>query len=87
MALPTYPVLSPDLYFPELQETEKAVQAALLRILQARNPGVKAPPSFEQNRRARKRGRRCTPFWPSSFPWTAASRETVYGQRWSGWGK
>lgn len=57
MALPTYPVLSPDLYFPGLQETEKAVQALLLRILQARNPGVKAP-SFEQNRRARKRGQR-----------------------------
>lgn len=57
MALPTYPVLSPALYFPGLQETEKAVQAALLRILQARNPGVKAP-SFEQNRRARKRGQR-----------------------------
>lgn len=57
MALPTYPVLSPDLYFPGLQETEKTVQAALLRILQARNPGVKAP-SFEQNRRARKRGQR-----------------------------
>ena len=57
MALPTYPVLSPDLYFPGPPETEKAVQAALLRILQARNPGVKAP-SFEQNRRARKRGQR-----------------------------
>lgn len=57
MALPTYPVLAPDLYFPGPPETEKAVQAALLRILQARNPGVKAP-SFEQNRRARKRGQR-----------------------------
>lgn len=57
MALPTYPVLSPDLYFPGLQETEKAVQATLLRILQARSPGVKAP-SFEQNRRARRRGQR-----------------------------
>jgi hypothetical protein len=40
-----------------MAETEKAVQAALLRILQARNPGVKAP-SFEQNRRAQKRGQR-----------------------------
>lgn len=57
MTLPTYPVLSPDLYFPGMSETEKAIQAALLRILQARNPGVKAP-SFEQNRRARKRGQR-----------------------------
>ncbi len=57
MTLPTYPVLSPDLFFPGMSETEKAVQTALLRILQARNPGVKAP-SFEQNRRARKRGQR-----------------------------
>lgn len=57
MALPTYPVLSPDLYFPGLQETEKVVQAALLRILQAQDPNAKAL-SFEQNRRARKRGQR-----------------------------
>jgi hypothetical protein len=57
MAPPTYPVLSPDLYFPGLQETEKAVQAALLQILQAQNPDVKAP-SFEQSRRARRRGQR-----------------------------
>jgi hypothetical protein len=57
MAQPTYPVLSPDLYFPGLQETEKTVQAALLRILQARNPNAKVL-SFEQARRARKRGQR-----------------------------
>lgn len=57
MAPPTYLVLSPNLFFPGMAETEKAVQASLLRILQARNPGVKAP-SFEQNRRARKRGQR-----------------------------
>lgn len=57
MAPPTYPVLSPDLFFPGQAETEQAVQTTLLRILQARNPGVKAP-SFEQNRRARLRGQR-----------------------------
>jgi hypothetical protein len=57
MALPTYPVLSPDLYFPELQETEKAVQAALLRLVQARDPNVKTLP-YEKARRARKRGQR-----------------------------
>jgi hypothetical protein len=57
MPPPTYPVLSPDLFFPGQAETEKAVQAALLRILQARNTGVKAP-SFEQSRRARRRGQR-----------------------------
>ena len=57
MALPTYPVLSPDLYFPGLHETEKAVQALLLRIVQTRNPNAKVL-SFEQARRARKRGQR-----------------------------
>lgn len=57
MALPTYPVLSPDLYFPGMSETEKAIQAALLRLVQARDPNVKAL-SYEKARRARKRGQR-----------------------------
>lgn len=56
MALPTYPVLSPDLYFPGLHETEKAVQALLLRIVQTRNPNAKVL-SFEQAHRTR--ARRC----------------------------
>ena len=57
MALPTYPVLSPDLHFPGLQETEKAVQAVLLRLVQARDPTVKSL-SYEKARRARRRGQR-----------------------------
>ncbi len=57
MALPTYPVLSPALFFPAMAETEKAVQASLLRILQARDPNVKSL-SYEKARRARKRGQR-----------------------------
>lgn len=57
MAPPTYPVLSPNLFFLGMAETEKAIQAALLRIVQARNPNAKVL-SFEQARRARKRGQR-----------------------------
>lgn len=57
MAPPTYPVLSSDLFFPGLAETEQAVQAALLQLIQARDPSVKTL-SFEKARRARKRGQR-----------------------------
>lgn len=57
MAPPTYLVLSPNLFFPEMAETEKAIQAALLRIVQARDPNVKAL-AYEKARRARKRGQR-----------------------------
>jgi hypothetical protein len=54
MAPPTYEIVSPDLYFPGLSETEKVVQAALLRILKARDPSVKTLP-YEKARMARKR--------------------------------
>ncbi len=57
MAPPKYPVLSSDLFFPGLAETEQAVQAALLQLIQARDPSVKTL-SFEKARRARKRGQR-----------------------------
>lgn len=57
MAPPTYPVLSPDLFFPGQAETEEAVQAALLRLVQARDPSARTL-SFEKARRARKRGQR-----------------------------
>jgi hypothetical protein len=57
MAPPTYPVLSADLFFPGMSETEKAVQASLLRIIQGRDPNIKAL-SYEKARRARKRGQR-----------------------------
>lgn len=57
MAPPTYPVLLPDLHFPGLQETEKAVHDVLLRLVQARDPSAKTL-SFEKARRARKRGQR-----------------------------
>ena len=54
MAPPTYAIVSPDLYFPGLSETEKVVQAALLRILKARDPSVTTLP-YEKARMARKR--------------------------------
>jgi hypothetical protein len=57
MPPPTYPVLSQHLFFPGMSETEKAVQASLLRIIQARDPNIKAL-SYEKARRARKRGQR-----------------------------
>ena len=54
MARPTYPIVSSDLDFPGLWETEKAVQAALLKILRARVPSVTVPP-HDKARIARKR--------------------------------